>query len=1121
MLKHFICLCVFLIGAAVGCQKEAAARSHKEAPAAGTPARTRVALVSTDGKEAIRNVLDLAEAELGSEERIEILERRQIERVLSEQKLSLSGLVEANQIVAAGKLLSVDLFVVVETATSGKEALGLIVFQAQTGVRLWDAPLPAGEAKKVAKALATGVHQAVKKSRSTPRQMTPLCLLGVRNADLPRELDSFCESVGLILERRLLGSPSIVVLERKRLDYLNQEKSLPKEDAQKELLASLYLLELEVSRAKKGGGLQAHALVSDSKGKKLADVTAQTGKMDAAGLVDPLLQEVLRGLRAAPARDAGDRIRESNRFLREAQLLWNHKLWREGLRTMECAYALDPSNRTHAALLAEYLLHYAVALVDPKGINVLTWASANTHKITVDPPTLTIALKLAQRGVEMQHNDLLKLGSSERKALSWYGIRHMGSRRSLRSWLNKLQYIEAKSPESREALVSSRATVEHRILDELSAWAEGVTKHPGQGDIVAVKGSVPDSFFSQYCHDFRESIEFLKWNAAEASAFEKALAQAGQQWVKAAERQKLESFQVWHLSWFLEDLIRSATSSFAATWTIQPSDLAPVRDVFATMQKSRHPVISLYGQCGFVLVDLKMKKLAPVECRVSYEKMKQQADQWIEDPPVQRNVDNFRAGCYKALAFALDVLDFGSDAAAKPTEYFALCDFMLGRKEVVGEVLSRALSWKTPTPELETKRLELLNRTLTLVEQPDCRVLSGLKQHIKDTLWPVRDKLLAGAAPQGEVPWNKARIVFDIKELKDIQALLAPTVVGEHVYLVGCGVQEQQGTIQLVRINLTSGSIKVIGKTDVVLQHYGSGGISWGSFVNPPFVRRIVVDEDTVYVGTRNDGIYTFGPSGTVRRLDEKQGFPSTEVEGLAFLEGKLYAALSGGYLVAYEPKAERVEVLASSRRKEKRTPFDDLNTGFSVPLVAADPQRDRLLLAVYEKPVLPPNRPDPAKEPVSGLWELNVKTNTFKRLLRFNNYSHAAFASPIRDDHLLLSSNTWALDYDLARDKPDLLWAFNPVGPDLGIDKARCKDYFGMAPPRWYHDGWLWTNSPFGRLSLASKRQQRFPPLGKPRDLNPFHPREALEPLGKGDQVLIGDLYTLWVVSLRREKAK
>ena len=279
--------------------------------------------------------------------------------------------------------------------------------------------------------------------------------------------------------------------------------------------------------------------------------------------------------------------------------------------------------------------------------------------------------------------------------------------------------------------------------------------------------------------------------------------------------------------------------------------------------------------------------------------------------------------------------------------------------------------------------------------------------------------------------------------------------------------------------------------------------------------------EGTVYVGTLNDGIYAFAPSGTVRRLDDKQGFPSAEVQGLDFLEGKLYAALGGGYLVAYEPQAGRFEVLASSRRKEKRTPFDDLPGGFSVSGVVADPRRDRLLLPLYENPLPAGNQPGQVRTPVSGFWELNVKSGAFKRHLRFTSWSHAYFVSPIRGDHLLLSNYTWALDYDLARDKPDLLWAFNPVGPDLGIDKARCKDYFGMNSPRWYQDGWLWTDRPFGRLSLAGKRQERFPPLGQARDLNPFQPREAIEPLGKGDQVLIADLYTVWVVTLRKEKAK
>ncbi len=887
--------------------------------------------------------------------------------------------------------------------------------------------------------------QAVDKYRTTPREMKPLCLLGVRNADLPRELDSLCESVGLLLERRLLGSPSVVVLERKRLDHLNREKSLPGEGSQKELLASLYLLELEVSRATEGAGLRAHAFVTDGKGKKLADVTAQTDKMDAAKLVEPLLQEILRGLRAAPAREAGDRLRESNRFLREAQLLWSHKLWREGLQAMECVHALDPANRSNAALLAEYLLHYAVVRVDPRGVNALTWASPKTHKIAVDPPTLTTALKLAQRGIEMQNTELLQLGSRNRRDLSAFRIRHMGTRRALRSFLNKLLYVETKSSESREALASFRAAAERAILEECNAWAEGVTEHPGQGDIILPKGPVPDSFFSQYCHTFRESIEFLKWNATEGSAFARALAQAGRQWVKAADRQGLETFQVWHLNWFLEDLIRNATNSFGAQWTLQADDVAPMREVFEAMRKHRHPVIALYGQCGSLLVGLKTKQMAPEDCREQFEKMKRQAWEVDRGPSRRAGRGSLPGGLLQGARLRPGQPGFRTRSSDQAAESFALCDFMLGRKEVVVEIVSHALALKGATPEQERKRQELIDRALALVEQPECRVLSGLKQQLKDNLLPLREKQLAGGASSGDVRWEEARKIFDIAEWKEVQALQAPIVVGEHVYVVGCGVREQQGFLQLARIKLADGSAKVLGKTDVTLKSYGPGRIPWGLFVNPPFVRGIVVGEDTVYVGTRNDGIYAFGPSGTVRRLDEKQGFPSTAVEGLAFLNGKLYAALGGGYLVAYEPKGERVAVLASSRRKEKRTPFDDLPAGFTVSYLVADLQRDRLLMALYEKPLPATNRPGEAREPVSGLWELNVKKGAFKRHLRFTSWSHASFGSPIRGDHVLLSNGTWALDYDLARDKPDLLWAFNPVGPDLGIDKARCKDYFGM----------------------------------------------------------------------------
>ena len=56
-----------------------------------------MALVSGDGHYSIDNAVDLALASLSADERFVILERAEIHRVLEEQKLTVSGLVDATQ----------------------------------------------------------------------------------------------------------------------------------------------------------------------------------------------------------------------------------------------------------------------------------------------------------------------------------------------------------------------------------------------------------------------------------------------------------------------------------------------------------------------------------------------------------------------------------------------------------------------------------------------------------------------------------------------------------------------------------------------------------------------------------------------------------------------------------------------------------------------------------------------------------------------------------------------------------------------------------------------------------------------------------------------------------------
>src|SRR6185295_15207563 len=105
-------------------------------------AATRVALVSGDRRDAIANAVDLALTRLSADERFVMLERDEIRRVLQEQKLTVSGLVDATQVISVGKLLKTDLFAVVETSPGDDTSAGMIVFDARSGVRYWDAALP-------------------------------------------------------------------------------------------------------------------------------------------------------------------------------------------------------------------------------------------------------------------------------------------------------------------------------------------------------------------------------------------------------------------------------------------------------------------------------------------------------------------------------------------------------------------------------------------------------------------------------------------------------------------------------------------------------------------------------------------------------------------------------------------------------------------------------------------------------------------------------------------------------------------------------------------------------------------------------------------------------------------
>ena len=275
------------------------------------PAAVRVALVCPDKTEAIRNVQTLAEAKLSQTPGVQLLERQAIDKVLTEQKLSVSGVVSADQALTVGKLLSVDLFAILEPGPDKKEATGLVDFHVRNGARLWgNAALPLGTLEGTVTATEGAVRSALQK-RAAADKLRPICLLTVRNVDLPRDRDIFCDSVGQLLERQFVASPSLGVLERRRLEQVNQERNLPTDSPLHALLASVVTVDLEVGASGDRKGLRATASLSNGRGKSLGKVSVTVSKNDAAELARALFKDLAKALDAKDAPAVGARYRKS------------------------------------------------------------------------------------------------------------------------------------------------------------------------------------------------------------------------------------------------------------------------------------------------------------------------------------------------------------------------------------------------------------------------------------------------------------------------------------------------------------------------------------------------------------------------------------------------------------------------------------------------------------------------------------------------------------------------------------------------------------------------------------------------------------------------------------------
>ncbi|MBC7816480.1 MAG: hypothetical protein IAG10_06295, partial [Planctomycetaceae bacterium] len=461
--------------------------------------------------------------------------------------------------------------------------------------------------------------------------------------------------------------------------------------------------------------------------------------------------------------------------------------------------------------------------------------------------------------------------------------------------------------------------------------------------------------------------------------------------------------------------------------------------------------------------------------------------QEIVASPEPWDADRTRYSVYESWPEALDLMPGKVRGEFVGREATAFCEFMLARFELHEKVFGMAVNHTKGR-----QRVELLQKVLLVLDSPKFRDphnrMVRLKNQYQASLqeWLRLNPELATAI---KLPWSKATKVFDIGQFRQLLELAAMTVIKDDAFCIAIQVVGQHRELQLLRVPLSGGDVSLLAKTELKLPVTSSL-----TFFATRFVTSMCIDKETLFVATDGAGIVMFPlTNGSPRRIGVDEGLPTNNIRSVAVLDGKIYAGVSEGYLIAYDLAQSRCDVIASSRRKQKLSPFDDQKP-FRVPTLIADSARKRVVFVVGE-----------------NLWELIPATGRFTQLLNIVEADQGrsgpklsgdsiVWTSPLRGDRVVISDMTRSMEFDMSRDQAKVLHS-----PDFGV--------FPMTSSLLVVDGFLWSGSPFARLSLDKHEHTKLPsPDNGPEN---FYPHIGLEPLTKGRQILAADSRTIWRLEL------
>lgn len=998
-------------------------------------AATRVAIVTTETHPDLMAAIELAETACSGEPGMELLDRRFIESALREQTASLSGVLSASQGVAIGKLLDAQVLMILQQPDPQKPA-DIVVFEAETGIRLADGALPEEALSQQAAFLKTLMDQALRKKNNTDHATRTLSLLAVQNVDLPRSQDYFAQSIAYLVERNLIRSPAIALLERERLDALNAERGLHGGRLENNLLPSVCLWELEVRRGAAEQEIRLFIRATDVEGKTLGEAVV-LGPAHAADLAERLQGELVRLLQLEAPPKTTDRKAEARRFQREAEIQAQHKRMGPALRAAEAALALDPANTDAMASLAEYRMAQAKAI---PGTNGSMFASS----------ALDLLFTLKAKHIKSKADENLFY------YLNWYP-----------------DLIELRS----------------RYRSYL-----GIADTPS-----GVQSADDRWLMEQYCAGY--AIERMVIASLNTQHYLAALTPYVQEWLGKIAADP-GAYRNWYLSQVMRTIRERAGSVISPSCMDRwfPRDAAyhdGLLGLFAEMEKHPVPFISPYGKLGRLFCLRETQQLSPQELLEQVRQLDKDIRSTIASnhglSPKDRNV---------LYLFLLDLYDLIQDDDERHRMFSDLFGFMLEQHALVIEVGRAATSLHAGSRSyLKQRPLKvdhyerIADDAKRYMEAIDKRAnYETYEQRLWNKEWASTQDILdeirrvrPGPETTAAKPWVDAVCVFDVATRPDARRVDQVCVEDGSLYVLSSrGVSTHRDSFQVDRFALQDSLRVEVGKANFQI----TNGY-------PPEQERqrplsatfgpIVRDDHATYIPTYGQGLLILKDGGVLEQWTSEKGLPSDYVQSVSVLNETLFVA-SGRvgeeiYLSSCDRSDKTWTLLATSLRREKTSPLDQVSPPFMIRSMMADEPRSQVVFSVdygYDFNSLSDYLPQ------IGLWAFRPAEQSFRQLLQL--YRSPLWISQMVNDHILVAPGDrnpnhpgkryrpWQglVALDLRSDQAGIIMESHhrPIGPVLNGANAGLLTRQIVPPPyAVYRDGVWFAGAQLGCLSSNDER--------------------------------------------------